>query len=72
LKQDSEDAPPVTAITGAGLANLTGLKHLRKLCLHGSGVTDEGLESLDQFKNLTELDLIETASPTPAWRTSRV
>ena len=47
-----------TAITDAGLKQLTGLKSLRRLTVEGTAITDSGLEALKAIRSLNELEVL--------------
>ena len=49
-----------TKMTEAGIAELAGLKALRKLSIHGVNLTQAGLKELSGFKHLQALDIGHT------------
>ena len=51
---------PLHGITGVGLSELAGLKHLTSLNLSSAGLTRAGIKELGGLKNLTKLDLSST------------
>jgi hypothetical protein len=47
-----------------GLGTVAGLPRLRRLCLRGGNITDDGLRSLEGMTGLKELDLCDCRNVT--------